>query len=224
MRAYRHSAAIRPDLLALGAGLGILLLTPINTDISIGHMLLMGAELLLALILPRLILRALREPGLRFRWRLASGWTVKHTAYIALTVLISYFLLPFYLRSTGAYLNWRVAPGTWNLIRLFIGTNALGIWDELFFVNTALPLLRRHLPFVAANALQAVLFTAFLYELGFTGWGPLMIFPFAVLQGLAFRATESLLYVIAIHLSLDLVLYLALIQAHHPDWLRLFVT
>jgi hypothetical protein len=47
--------------------------------------------------------------------------------------------------------------------------------------------------------LQAVLFTSFLFKLGFTGWGPVMIFIFAIIQGVVFRKTDSLFYVITIH-------------------------
>ena len=107
---------------------------------------------------------------------------------------------------------------------LFIGTNALGIWDELFFIITVLALLRRHLPFFWANAIQAVLFTAFLYELGFRGWAPLAIYPFALLQGIVFKKTHNLLYIIAIHLTIDFVLFLALINAHHPHLVDIFIT
>lgn len=121
-------------------------------------------------------------------------------------------------------MNWSFALTPDSLGLLFLGTNGLGIWDELFFVVTALGLMRRHLPFVWANLAQAVMFTAFLYELGFRGWAPFLIFPFALLQGIVFKKTENLVYVIAIHLTLDLVLYLALINAHHPDVLPVFIT
>jgi membrane protease YdiL (CAAX protease family) len=117
-----------------------------------------------------------------------------------------------------------VLPGVANLLKLFIGTNVLGIWDELFFVITVLAILRRYLPFIWANGAQAILWTSFLYELGFRGWGPVAIFPFALLQGYIFKRTDSLLYILTIHLTIDLVLYLALVHAYHPGWVPLFVT
>jgi membrane protease YdiL (CAAX protease family) len=128
------------------------------------------------------------------------------------------------MQSTGEYHNWNFDLTVESLGLLFIGTNALGIWDELFFVVTVLALLRRHLPFVWANLAQASMFTAFLYELGFRGWAPFLIFPFALLQGIVFKKTENLIYVIAIHLTLDFVLYLALINAHHSHLLPIFIT
>lgn len=111
-----------------------------------------------------------------------------------------------------------------SVIRLFAGTNAVGLWDELAFIVITLSVLRRFLPFLWANLLQAILFTSFLYELGFTSWGPFFIFPFAILQGLIFKNTESIAYVVTIHLSLDFVLFLAIINAHHPGWCAIFVT
>ena len=49
-------------------------------------------------------------------------------------------------------------------VALFVGTNALGTWDELFFICTCFALLRRHLVDWQANLIQAVLFTSFLWE------------------------------------------------------------
>jgi len=213
------------DLLLLYLSAAILGVTPITTDISYGHMALMGATLLLAVAIPYLVSRyGFKEYHVHFPFRLGRRWISKEVLYILTTGAVAYFLLPFYLQNTGAYLNWTVEPGVSNIARLFIGTNGLGIWDELFFVCTVLGILRRYLPFTVANLIQATLFTSFLYELGFTGWGPLMIFPFALFQGLIFKRTESLLYVITIHLTYDFVLFLALLNAHHPTWVPIFVT
>jgi membrane protease YdiL (CAAX protease family) len=205
-------------------GLAILGLTPINTDISVRHMAEMGATLVLAVALPYGISRFLyRDHVVQYHWLNGRKWYKSEYFYIALTALISYFLLPYYLKSTGAYLNWPSSTDAGSVSRLFIGTNTLGIWDELFFVNTVLGLLRRHVTFFYANIIQAILFTSFLYELGFTGWGPAMIFPFALLQGYIFMKTQSLFYVITIHLTLDAVLFLAIIYAHHPQLIPIFI-
>ena len=209
--------------LLLFISLAILGITPITTDISYPHMIGMGITLTLAFILPYLVSHFVyKENLIQFQWHHGRNWYKTEILYIVLTAVISYFLLPFYLKSSGAYINWSVEPGISNIIRLFVGTNALGIWDELFFICTVLGILRKYLPFFLANSIQAILFTSFLFELGFTGWGPLMIYPFALLQGYIFQKTDSLLYVITIHLTLDLILFLALIHAHHPTWIPLF--
>lgn len=203
----------------------ILGIIPINTNVDIDHMLLMGVALSAAIAVPYIFTTYVYKSGvIKYTWHHGRKWYKHEIFYILLTALIAYIVLPFYLSTTGAYLNWSVEPGINNLIKLFIGTNALGIWDELFFIATILALLRLGLTFWFANITQAVLFTCFLYELGFTGWAPLIIYPFALLQGLIYMKTESLLYVITIHLTLDLILYLALIDAHHPNWLPIFIT
>ncbi|MEO5691066.1 MAG: CPBP family glutamic-type intramembrane protease [Candidatus Saccharimonadales bacterium] len=120
-------------------------------------------------------------------------------------------------------MNWPAVSTANEVLRLFIGTNALGIWDELFFICTVLVLLRRHFPFWQANLLQAVLFTSFLYELGFGAWGPAMIFIFALIQGLIFKVTQSLPYIVMVHLLFDLVLFMVLLHAHNPNIFPIFI-
>jgi membrane protease YdiL (CAAX protease family) len=204
--------------------IGVLGLTPINTDIDLPHMLLMGLTLGTAVAIPYLVAKYVyKEEVIRYTFG-KHRWTRGHIGYLLLAAVLSYLLLPFWMQSTGEFNNWSVLTDPSSLTLLFIGTNALGIWDELFFIVTVLALLRRHLPFWLANILQAIIFTGFLYELGFRGWAPIAIFPFAILQGLVFKKTENLLYIIAIHLTIDFVLYLALINAHHPHLLDIFVT
>ncbi len=212
------------DIFLLNIAIAILGITPITTDISYSHMAIMGVTLALALIVPYVVSRFVyKDYRVRFPFHHGRSWYKTEIAYIFITALISYFLLPFYLVNTGTYTNWPAGTDASSLVRLFIGTNGLGIWDELFFICTALGLLRHHFKFYLANIFQAVLFAAFLYELGFRGWGPVMIFIFAFVQGYVFKKTESLVYVITIHLTLDLVLFLALIHAHHPELIKIFL-
>ena len=204
--------------------LAVLGITPINTDISPLHMLVMAATLLTAVAVPYIVTKYIyKESVITYPFK-KHKWTRGHYGYLLLTAVIGYLLLPFWMSNTGGYMNWSVPLDPAGITLLLIGTNGLGIWDELFFIITVLALLRRHLPFIWANAIQAVLFTAFLYELGFRGWAPLAIYPFALLQGVVYKKTHNLLYIIAIHLTLDLVLFLALINAHHPQLIDIFIT
>ncbi len=213
------------DLALIYLSLIILSISKINTDISYYHMIEMGATLTLALGLPYVISKYYyKSNSIDFRFFSGQPWTRKEIMYIFLSGVIAYLLIPFYLKNTGAYLNWSIEPGVSNMIRLFVWTNALWIWDELFFISTVLWVLRKHLPFIWANILQAILFSAFLYELWFTGWWFIMIYIFALIQWIIFKKTESLAYVITIHLVVDFILFLALIQAHHPNWMPIFVT
>ncbi|MGB3023770.1 MAG: CPBP family glutamic-type intramembrane protease [Candidatus Saccharimonadales bacterium] len=214
---YRHALLVFLSIAIIGA-------TPISTSIDLAHILSMGALIGLAVVIPYVVTRFIyKESVIRFPLG-KHTWTRGHIGYLLLALALSYLILPFWMQSTGGHLNWSVVADPYHLFVLFLGTNGLGIWDELFFIITVLALLKRHIPFHQANFIQAVLFTSFLYELGFRGWAPLAIYPFAVLQGLVFRRTDNLTYIIAIHLTIDFVLYLALINAHHPQLLDIFLT
>lgn len=216
-RFARHMAVLWLSLAILGV-------TPVNTDINAQHLLQMGIPLLLAIALPYLVFRYVyREPDIIKYHFEKKRFTRAQIGYIVLAAAVSYVLLPVWMQTTNGYMNWTVDTDPLSLFVLFLGTNGLGIWDELFFVVTVLGVLRHHVSFWQANIVQAVLFTAFLYELGFTGWAPFAIFPFALSQGLIFKYTQNLVYIIAIHLTIDFVLYLALINAHHPELLDIFL-
>lgn len=214
----------RKDLFLLYISLGLLGITPITTNISFTHILQMGSLLTLVVAIPYVVSRFVYKDYLvRFKFHHGRSWYKTEMAYIFFTIFVSYIFLPFALLNTGSYQNWTVEPGLLYLIVLFIGTQGLGLWDELFFVGAVLGILRRHISFPLANLIQAILWTSFLYELGFRGWLFIVVFFFALLQGYIFKKTESLLYIISIHLSLDLVLYLALIYTHHPTWMPIFL-
>jgi hypothetical protein len=215
----------RKDILLIYISLGFLGLSNINTEVSLVHFTVMGFMLTMALIVPYVISRYLyKDHTVKYPFHLGRPWNRVEIFYIFFALAVSYFAVPFMLRATGSYLNWTVEPGFAYLALFFIGTNSLGIWDELFFVNTTLGILRKYLTFNIANIVQAVLFTSFLYDLGFRGWMFVVIYFFALLQGYVFKKTHSLLYIITIHLIVDLILYLALIYLHHPEWLPIFVT
>lgn len=215
----------RKELALVYFAVAVLGVTPISTDLSTGHALFGTPLLTLAILVPYAVSRYIyRDRHVRFQWHHGRNWYGKEIAYVGLTAIVAYLLLPFMMRTSGSYIHWTVGPDADSLVRLFIGCIALGIWDELFFVCTVLGILRRHLAFPVANVVQAVLFTAFLYELGFRGWAAPVIFVFALMQGYIFSKTESLFYVVTIHLVADIFLYLALIYAYHPSWTPIFIT
>ena len=207
------------------AGLFIISLVPLNADLSLGHMAAMGTALALAVIVPWVVGRFVyRERIIRFPMLTGRKWSLAAKLYLPGVVILGYFILPVYLIGSGAYLNWPDASGDSSVFwRLFIGVNSVGIWDELFFICTTYTLLRQHFPNWLANILQAVIFTSFLWEIGYTGWGPFLTFPFALLQGYTFTLTKSFSYVVSVHLLFDLVLFLALVHAHNRDWLAIFL-
>ncbi|MEV7605840.1 CPBP family intramembrane glutamic endopeptidase [Paenarthrobacter sp. NPDC089322] len=211
-------------LALVAAGLVIISLVPLNADLSIEHMALMGAALTLAVLVPWLVSRfAYREKIIRFPVNTGRKWPLAAKLYLIGVVALGYFILPAYLISTGVYRNWPDASDPTIFWRLFLGVNAVGIWDELFFICTTFTLLRQHFPDWLANLLQAIVFSSFLWEIGYQAWGPLLTFPFALLQGYTFKLTKSFTYVVSVHLLFDFVLFLALVHAHNRDWLPIFL-
>ncbi len=218
------SAALLRDLSLIAVGLVAMSLVPITTDISTEHMLVMGAAMTVAVGLPYVVSRfVFKDHAIRFPVLTGQRWTRMEKWYLPAVVVMGWALLPVYMLTSGVYRNWPAVSDPDGIIRLFVGTNVLGIWDELFFICTVFTLLRRHLPLVQANLLQAVLFTSFLWELGFRAWAPLFIFPFALVQAFIFTRTKSLSYIVCVHLLFDFVLFLVLIHAHNRDWLNFFV-
>jgi hypothetical protein len=216
--------ALFGDLALIAFGLVVMSLVPITTDISVTHMAVMGAAMVLAVGVPYGVSRFVyQDRAVRFPLRTGKRWTRTEKWYLPVVVLIGYGLLPVYMLGTGVYTNWPAASDPGEVARLFVGTNGLGIWDELFFICTVFALLRRHLPMVQANVLQAVLFTSFLWELGFHAWAPVFIFPFALLQAFIFTRTRSLSYIICVHLLFDFVLFLVLLHAHNRAWIDIFI-
>ncbi|MFL4472883.1 type II CAAX prenyl endopeptidase Rce1 family protein [Paeniglutamicibacter sp. MACA_103] len=211
-------------LALIAAGLVIISLVPLNADLSIQHMILMGGALALAVLVPWLVSRFVyREEIIKFPVNTGRKWPLAAKLYLIGVLALGYLILPAYLIGTGVYQNWPDASEPAIFWRLFLGVNAVGIWDELFFTCTTFTLLRRHFPDWLANILQAVIFSSFLWEIGYQAWGPLLTFPFALLQGYTFKLTKSLTYVVSVHLLFDFVLFLVLVHAHNHDWLPIFL-
>lgn len=221
-RLVGHVALLR-DLALVAVGLVIMSVVEVNTEVTNEHILSMGTAMVLAVAVPYLVSRYVyRDHAVRFPLR-AGRWTRFEKVWLVAVVVIGYAVLPVYMIRTGVYENWPAVDDAEGVGRLFLGTNALGIWDELFFVCTCFTLLRRHLPWWQANLVQGVLFTSFLHELGFHAWGPWLIYPFALVQGYTFKVTRSLTYVVCVHLLFDLILFLVLLHAHQRDWFPIFV-
>jgi len=216
--------ALLRDLALIATGVVIVSTVPLNADLGLSHMAVMGTALILAVAIPYLVSRFVyRDHAVRFPVNTGQRWTRIEYLYLGLVVFLGWAILPVYLISTGVYQNWPNALEPDVFVRLFVGVNAVGIWDELFFICTTFTLLRRHFPDWQANLLQAVIFSSFLWEIGYESWGPLLTFPFALLQGYTFKRTRSLSYVVTVHLIFDFVLFLALVHAHNRDWLPVFI-
>lgn len=222
--AFFVDRALFRDLVLIALGLGIISTISLEANISYPNMALMGAVLTLAVLVPYLLSRYLyHDHAIRFPVRTGRRWPSSARWYLVIVVMLGYLILPIYFIGSGSYQNWPAVTQPDEIARLFVGVNAVGIWDELFFICVTFTLLRRHFPDWQANLLQAVIFVSFLWELGYQSWGPLMTFPFALLQGFTFKLTKSLTYVVCVHLLFDLVVFLVIVHAHSPEWLPIFL-
>lgn len=197
----------------------------LKADLSNAGIARFAVVLGLAVLVPYAISRwLLGERIIRFPMRGGWPWTRAQWAYIGVVIVAGYLILPYYFIGSGVYRNWPDVTGADEIGRLFVGVNAVGIWDELFFVATVFALLQRHFPVWLANVLQAIVFVSFLWELGYREWGPVLTVPFALIQGWIFSWAKSLPYVVTVHLLFDAVVFGVLVHAHHPELFDIFVT
>ena len=214
----KASDGLGPDLTCIAAGLAIIGLIPLKADISWPMFVAFAAVLTGAVVVPWwLSHKAFKVDAIVFplggwRWNRAQ-WT-----YMVGVLTVAFFLLPFYFLTTGVYANWPAVHSASEVGRLFVGVNAVGLWDELFFICTVFALFRRHVPMWLANLLQATIFVSFLWELGYRSWGPLLTIPFALVQGFIFQLTKNLFYVVTLHLLFDVIVFAVILHGHNPTW------
>ncbi len=222
--AWVVSKPLAQDLILIGIGLCAVATTSVKADISWPRFFAIGFALAAAVALPFLMDRFVdQREVIRFPWRGGRKWTNLQKFYLFLVPFLAWLILPFYFITSGAYENWPAIHEPSEYARFFVGVNAVGTWDELFFICTCFVLLRRHFPMWQANLLQAVIFVSFLWELGYQRWGPLLTFPFALLQGYIFTKTRSLTYVVVVHLLFDAIVFLAIVHAHDRSFFPFFL-
>ena len=196
----------------------------VAADISWGNFFLLGFVLAAAVAVPYALSRfVFKDRLIRFPWRGGWPWNRVQWGYLFLVLFLGWLILPFYFITSGVYLNWPIVTTPDEIGRLFVGVNAVGTWDELFFILTVFVLFRRHFPVWQANLLQMVIFVSFLWELGYQSWGPLLTIPFALLQGWIFSTTKSLVYVLSVHLLFDAVVFLVIVHARNPGVIPFFL-
>lgn len=196
----------------------------VEANLEWWNIALMGTVLSAAVFVPYALSRwVFKEHAIRFPGRPGDPWNKIEWSWLAAVLVLGWLILPVYFIGSGSYENWPAVSEPSEIIRLFFGVGFVGIWDELFFICTIFALLRRHFSFWVANVLQATVFVSFLWELGYRSWGPLLTIPFALMQAWIFEKSRSVWYIITVHLLFDVVVFLVLIYAHHPDWLPIFL-
>ncbi len=208
--------AFRRRLGVLLGAIALLAAAPIHTGLDNAHFAALGGFFLAATVVPALVLRR-TDPGLlefrllprRLRWQ--------DVVYTALSVPLAWAVIRLYF----LHLNPEMPTHWWlpalpdhdHIWRLIVGINCVGIWDELFFINTVYAVLRSLFPARVANAAQAVVYTSVLYDMAFTGAGPAIVYLFALTQGAMYEGSRSLLWVLLVHLIVDFFLVAAIL--HH---------
>ncbi|MGO1506401.1 MAG: CPBP family intramembrane glutamic endopeptidase [Brachybacterium sp.] len=222
--AFLVSRELGKDLSLIGLGVAIVSTTSVKADVDWDRFFTIGTVLILAVSAPLLVDRlVLRRRAIRFPWLSGERWNRWQVGYIIAVPVLGWLILPYYFISSGAYENWPAITDAGALGRFLVGVNFVGTWDELFFICTCFALLRRHFGLWTANILQTIIFVSFLWELGYQAWGPLLTVPFALLQGWLFSRTGSLLYVLIVHLLFDVVVFLAIVHAHNPGAIPIFL-
>jgi len=219
-RVTASAPSLTRDLSLIALGMAIVSTISLEAKLDDLSMLRFTLALGGAVAVPYAVSRWIyRDRAIRFPWRGGGRWKRWQWGWLVAVIVLGWAILPFYFITSGVYRNWPVVDSPDLIARLFIGVGAVGIWDELFFICTVFVLLRRHFPAAAANALQAIVFVSFLWELGYRAWGPVLTIPFALLQALIFLKTRSLGYVVTVHLLFDAVVFAVLVHAHNPGLL-----
>ena len=150
---------------------------------------------LLVLLVPALLAKYWIKQPLDYSW-FRGRWSLKMWLWLPLGFVLAFGFMWLYFNVLTPTLHhsWPLpltGDRTDAMWRLFWGCNFVGVWDELAFINLVFVLLSRHFRFGEANLAQAVFFTSFLHEMAFVGWGPVVIYLFALTQGLTYRKTGS---------------------------------
>ena len=140
------------SLLLIGLGIAPIGLISVAADIRWGHYFLVAGVLTVAVLTPYLLDRfVFRRHVIRFPIRSGRHWTLSEKIYMVTVPALAWLIMPFYFINSGTYLNWPAPREPSELARLFVGVNAVGLWDELFFICSVFTLLRRHFPTLAGQ-------------------------------------------------------------------------
>ncbi len=201
----------------------VLFFTRIDGDTSDAHVLELVLKLGVGILLvPALLAKWWLRAPLDYSW-FRGRWSWGMWLWLPAGFVIAYFFMWLYFNVLTPTLHhsWPLplqGDRTEAMWRLFWGCNFVGVWDELAFINFVFVLLHRSFRFGEANLAQAVFFTSFLHEMAFVGWGPVVIFAFALIQGFTYQKTRSLFYIVILHLMIDSILFYRIANRWYPGW------
>jgi hypothetical protein len=219
LTALQPDARVRRNLGILLACILALAFAPIHTDLSTPHFISLGSVFLLVVLVPAVLMHRLARGEQRWRfWPRQFSW--RDLIYTMISIPLAWGVIEVYFfhLNPGLAGHWHL-PAEFSreaIERLAIGINCVGIWDELFFVNTVYAIMRGVFPARIANPAQAVVYTSVLYDMAFTGHGAWIVYLFALTQGVMYEKSRVLLYVLIVHLIVDAFLVMAIVQYHYP--------
>ncbi len=213
----------RPTVVLLAYLITLLFFTTIDGDTSNAHVLELALKLGIGILLiPALVAKYWMKESLDYSW-FNGSWSFRMWLWIPLGFVLAFSFLYVYFHywTPTLHHSWPLpleGDRSGALWRIFWGCNFVGIWDELAFINFVFIILNRHFRFWEANVAQAFFFTSFLHEMAFVGWGPVVIFLFALVQGLTYKKTQSLFYIVILHLMIDSILFYMIANRWYPGF------
>lgn len=190
----------------------ILAATPVQTSTELlpGTIMLIG--MCVAMLLPFVVQRAIRaddEAALRLKAPMRS-FTRREWQYImtGLAVVVPWLVIYFITSSVEQYWSIQTATDAWLT---FGAIMMIGAWEEVFFIAAIMGMLRQCMPFWWANVIQGVLFTAFLWQVGFREWGTVFLITYCLYQGYVYAKTKNLWVTLLIHAVVDVAVFLLLL-------------
>jgi hypothetical protein len=202
---------------ALTIALLILVLAPISTSLQPANIFWLAVCFVAVLVIPAVMLQKTGVLTFHF-WPKHLDWVDVGYTLLSIPLAWAAFELYFKVLSPEVPFNWVLGaePNNAEMFTLFMGINAVGVWDELFFVNTSFAILRSLFPFRTANLAQSVIYMIVLYDMAFTGWGPVFVYILALTQGFMFERSRVLLWVLIVHLIVDYFLFQAIVTKYYP--------
>lgn len=141
-------------------------------------------------------------------------WARPEWIMFAVSIGISVTFLGLFFLTGDAYKHWKLDT-TYDVIVTFALIMLIGIWEEFYFIASVFGVLKKFLPAVYASALQAMMFSGFLFQFGFQGWIIPFTFIYAFAQGLTFYKFRNLALNISIHFTVDLAVFVLLMVRLH---------
>lgn len=209
----RRDKRTRSYLLLIAGAIGIMMITPVSTNTQPLMMALMFSGMFVAVALPYFVSHKIfKHPLIHFALDIRNPLTKHQVFLILFAVVVASPWIILYFMTSGAHEHWPLGNAS-DISIVFGSIMAIGLWEEFLFIATIFGVLSRILPVGWANILQATMFTAFLYQIGFVGWIVVNTFLYALYQGYVFYSTKRLLVSVIIHVIIDLIVFGALVYA-----------